>query len=71
MFYELRITLFTDTRPEFDDIIDKIDDLKPQLRVVNPDQDNMEPSVIDLMENHHDVNPHEPCKILEHWDNKP
>lgn len=71
MFYELRATIFVTDRAHFDDIIDKLDDLKPQMHVVNPDRMDEEASRIDILENHHDVNPNEPCHLLEHWDNSP
>lgn len=71
MMYELRINIFCEHESDFEDVLDKLDDLKPHMRVVNPSQPDQECSAIDVITNRHDENPHEPCTLLEHWDNCP
>ena len=71
MIYELRTTIFCDSQANFDDVLDKLNDLKPQMRVINPGQTNQECSLLDVIENHHGEIPPAPCRELSHWDNCP
>jgi len=71
MIYQLRLTAFCEHAGDFDDVLDKLDDLKPKMKVVNPGQLDQECSVIELIECHHDETPPEPCIILSHWENCP
>lgn len=71
MLYELRINCFCENQSDFDDVLDKLDDLKPDMKVINPGTEAQECSVIDLIENHHDEDPHIPCREISHWDNCP
>lgn len=71
MLYELRTRIFCQTQSDFDDVIDKLDGLKPDMKVINPGQPNQECSVIEIIENRHDESPHAPCNEISHWDNCP
>lgn len=71
MIYQLRIDCYADNQADFEDVLDKLDDLKPQLKVIKPGQPNQQCSVIDVIENHHDETPPSPCHDIAHWDNCP
>lgn len=71
MFYELRVNVFVEHLGDLDDVLDKMDDLKDDMKVVNPGTEQQECSVIDVIENHHDEPPPHPCHELSHWDNCP
>lgn len=71
MMYQLRVNAFCEHASDFDDVLDKLDDLKPDMKVINPGQENQECSTIDLIENHHDEPPPHPCHPISHWDNCP
>lgn len=71
MIYELRIDcLFNDYDP-LNDILQEIDNHKLQMTVINPHTDYQEASSLDVIENHHDENPHSDCHLVLHWDNAP
>lgn len=69
--YELRIDVFCENEVDYTDVMDKLDDLKPIMKVINPGQLNQQCSVIDLILNRHDESPRAPCTEISHWDNCP
>lgn len=71
MLYELRINVFVENQDTYGDVMDKLNDIKPNMKVIKPGQPNQECSVIDLIENHHDESPNGHCYELSHWDNCP
>ena len=71
MLYELRAFIYVENAHDLADVRDKLRDLVPKMKVINPCTEAQECSTIDLIENHHDESPHEPCHILQHWDNCP
>jgi len=71
MFYEVRMTLYFLKEDEATDFYHDGEIALPKAGVVNPGQEDEEFSSIDLLENHHDDHPHQPCILLEHEDNKP
>lgn len=71
MIYELRTTIFAENHDAFDDVLDKLNDLKPNLKVLHPGADNQECSVIEVIECNHDETPPQPCHDISHWDNCP
>ena len=71
MLYELRIDIFVDKEDDLHDVLDKLNDLKPDMKVIKPGEPDQECSTIDVIENHHDETPPQPCHELSHWDNCP
>lgn len=71
MLYELRIDVYVEHQSDLNDVLDKLNDLKHEMKVINPGQPDQECSVIETIENHHDVHPALPCFELSHWDNCP
>lgn len=71
MIYELRIDVYFTDKDAFDDAVDKLNDGKDQMTVINPGQPDQQCSVIDQIENHHDQSPLKPCHLINHWDNCP
>lgn len=71
MIYELRIDCFFTDRASFDDVVDKLNDGKDDMTVVNPGQPNQQCSVIEQIECRHDERPLEPCTWIDQWDNCP
>ena len=69
MIYQVRAELYVQNHHDLDDVLDKIEDLKDKLLVVNPGQENEECSIIETIENRHDENPNGACEIRFHWDN--
>lgn len=71
MIYELRARLFFWNRQGVDDIIDKIRDHFDDCAIVNPDSENEELSIYELIQNHHDEEPNAPCEVLISVTNAP
>lgn len=71
MIYQLRIDCYADNQQDFDDVLDKLNDLKPDLKVIHAEEPDQQCSTIDLIENHHDQTPPGPCYQISHWDNCP
>ena len=71
MFYQLRANLFFRDDDAIDDIVDKIHDHFSDAHVVNPGAPNQECSEYQVLVNHHDSDPNEPCFELNSWDNCP
>lgn len=71
MLYELRTHCFFSDEASFLDVVDKLNDAKGDMVVVNPGQPNQQCSVIDQMHCYHDESPHGPCNLIDHWDNCP
>lgn len=65
MIYQVKADiLFND----YDEAIDFYHDCELALAkgtVINPDQDNVEFSIIELIENNHDTDPNHPCELLK------
>ncbi|MBA7676164.1 hypothetical protein ES703_84405 [subsurface metagenome] len=71
MFYELRIDCFFADQDSLNDILEELERRKPDMKVIHPGELNQEWSVIDVIKNHHDINPNQPCEEISHWDNCP
>lgn len=71
MFYELNIRVYFDDQDPLQDLMEHLDRAKPQMKVINPGQDNQECSTIDTFISNHELDPHEPSYQLTHWDNCP
>lgn len=70
MIYEVTARLFFTEHDEALDFYHDCEIAFLKSQVVNPGAENEEPSIIELIENHHDENPNEPCLALAHRDNK-
>lgn len=71
MIYELRIDCFFTDKSAFDDIVDKLEDGKDHMTVVNPGQLDQQCSIIEQIKCYHDEDPHLPCPVIDRWDNCP
>lgn len=63
MIYQVRANLFFDERDEAVDFYHDCEVAFPKGITVNPDGVNAEYSIVELIENHHDENPNEPCTV--------
>jgi len=64
MIYQVRANLFFDEQDEARDFYHDCELALPKGISVNPGTDYSEVSVIELIENHHDEDPHAPCHLL-------
>lgn len=71
MFYQLRANLFFTDRDPINDIIEEIQHRWDKAQVVNPGTEAQECSEVEIVENHHDADPNEPCAELYHENNCP
>ena len=65
MIYEVRARLFFIVEDEGRDFYHDCEMAFPKSVAINPQGDNMEFSVIELLENHHENEPNEPCTVLK------
>lgn len=65
MLYQVRANLFFFSSDEATDFYHDCEVALPKSTVVNPDQDNIEISRIELIQNNHDENPNQECAILQ------
>ena len=71
MFYQVRANILFSIEDEAVDFYYDCQIALPKGAVINPDQPNMEWSHIELLKNHHDTNPNQPCDVIASEDNKP
>lgn len=71
MIYQLWVNCYFTDQSALDDILDKLNDAKPSMTVVNPGQPEQQCSSIDVMHCHHDQHPPLSCTLVSHWDNCP
>lgn len=71
MIYQLRANLYFVDQGAIDDILDKIDDHFDDATFINTEAPNAEFSVIEVILNHHDEDPLEPCTLLTKITNRP
>lgn len=71
MFYQLRANLYFQTTDHTDDIMDKILDHFDDTCVINPGTPEQECSEFQLLENHHDADPNQPCFLIITKTNSP
>lgn len=71
MFYQVTMTCYFELEDEARDFYNDGHLALPKATVINPNQPDMEFSIIELLENHHDVDPNLPCVLIEYEDNKP
>lgn len=64
MIYEVRARLFFNKEDEAKDFYHDCEKAYPKAVSVNPDSLNSEVSFADLVENHHDEDPHSPCSVI-------
>lgn len=71
MIYQIRANLYFDDTGPPADIVDKILDHWGQTTIINPDTDTIEFSSYEIIENHHDQDPNDPCAQIDYKDNQP
>ena len=64
MIYQVRANLYFADHDEAVDFYHDCEVAFPKSTLVNPSSENAEYGIIELIENHHDTDPSEPC-ILE------
>lgn len=64
MIYQVRASLFFTLEDEARDFYHDCEVAFPKATTINPDQVNLEESVIELIECHHDEDPTSPCPLL-------
>lgn len=65
MIYQVRVNLYLANEGEARGLYNHCLGVFPEATSVNPDTQNAEYSVIELIENHHDENPTAPCKLIQ------
>ena len=64
MIYQVRANFFFDIEDEAWDFFHDCEMAWPKTMTVNPNGEDIEPSVAELIENHHDEDPNAPCNLL-------
>lgn len=65
MIYQVRANLYFNEKDEAKDFYHDCQKALPKAMPVNPDTENAEFNRIELIENHHDDDPNQPCSLLE------
>lgn len=63
MIYQVTANLFFDTHDEAVDFYHDCEVALPKSTIVNPTSQNAEFSIIQLIHNHHDDDPNQPCDL--------
>lgn len=71
MIYQVRLNLYFTSEDEANDFYHDGEIALPKATVINPLTPNQECSIIELIENHHDEDPHAPCYLIKSQDNCP
>lgn len=71
MFYQVKANLFFDEHDEGVDFYHDCELAFAKAIMVNPDAENTEHSTIELILNHHDDNPNEPCEYFRRQTTEP
>jgi len=71
MIYQVRANLYFESEDEANDFYHDCELAFAKSTLVNPDSENEESSRIELIENHHDQDPNEPCHVVAFRDNHP
>lgn len=71
MIYQLRANLYFSDPDAIYDILDKINDHFDDATAVNPDSENAEFSVVEVILNHHDEDPNASCDLVTSRSNQP
>jgi len=71
MFYEVRATMYFTKEDEARDFYYDCEMALPKASVINPDTPTAQHSRAELIENHHDSEPTNPCLLLEFITNGP
>lgn len=67
MIYELKADCFFSDKEEMEKMLEKMEKYEDSMITINEGSPDVEVSFIQTLENHHDVNPNEPCKGLTFW----
>ena len=65
MIYQVRANLFFDEQDEANDFYHDCELAWAKSDCLNPGLENFEPGTIELIENHHDDDPNEPCVVIQ------
>lgn len=65
MIYQVKANLFFEKEDEARDFFHDCEVAYPKGISVNPDGEDAEFSIVELIENHHDTDPNEPCVLLD------
>lgn len=65
MIYQVNATLFFREEDEAKDFYHDCEKALPKAMTVNPDGENSEASIIELIDNHHDESPNASCFVRE------
>ena len=71
MIYQVRANLYFDKEDEARDFYHDCELAYLKSTICNPDTQAAEYGIIQLMENHHDQDPNEPCTLIETQSNQP
>lgn len=71
MFYQVRANLLFTEEDEAKDFYHDCELALLKAGIINPDAENMEFSIIELITNHHGQNPNQPCELVASADNEP
>lgn len=64
MIYQVKVNMFLQNEGIARGLYNHCLEVFPQASIINPDTPNSEPSKLELIENHHDEDPHKPCLLL-------
>ncbi|MBA7629605.1 hypothetical protein ES703_37105 [subsurface metagenome] len=70
MFYQVRANLLFTTQDEAKDFYHDCELALAKTSVINPQAENIELSVIELINNNHDQEPNQPCELIASADNQ-
>lgn len=71
MIYEVTARFYFDEEDEAVDFFHDCELTLPKATIINPGQENEQPSYADLIICRHDTHPPEPCDLNQHIDNSP
>lgn len=71
MIWQVRATIYFDEEDEGRDFYRDCEKAMLKGIAVNPDSQNSEFSIIELIQNHHDESPNSPCDLVSSETNQP
>ena len=71
MFYQVRANLYFDKEDEAVDFYHDCVLALAKTDLINPNQENIEFSIIERINNNHDQDPNQPCELVASADTKP
>lgn len=71
MIYQVRANLYFTNQGIAQGLYNHIIGVFPDATLINPDQENIEFSILELINNNHDQDPNQPCELIEATSNEP